>query len=406
MLDGTGVDHLQVGEVGDKRRKEHRKGCDERGEPLAQGHAAKDAGFLALHLKAGAGVRAVDKGGRLGAQQRYAADAALGRAGHKLCLAARALVASAQEQAHDDEAREKRAAALAHEGKRHAREGQKLGDAGNDEERLEADDRGETHRGKGGRVGLGACRGGKAAHAEEHVEDDDGAGAQKAHFLGDGREEEVTLDKGDEGGHALANAAAHQVAVGDGVQRLHDLIAAVLGISPGVKPDVHADLHVREEVVAEEEANDEKANGNEHVAPPTGGNVEHDHEVHEEEKRAAQVALEDDDEQADAPHDEEGEQHAEARNAERPHAVRGDGERLSVGGKVEGQEENNENLGQLARLEREAAKREPELAAVLLGTNDHGQDEQDHAHKPQRVFVVRQLIEVTYKEERRNHGCN
>ena len=106
MLDGTGVDYLQVGEVGDECRKEHCEGSDEGGEALAQGHAAKDAGLLALYLKAGAGVRAVDKGGRLGAQQRHATVAGIGSAGNKLRLASRALVTRAQEQAHDDEARE------------------------------------------------------------------------------------------------------------------------------------------------------------------------------------------------------------------------------------------------------------------------------------------------------------
>ena len=159
-------------------------------------------------------------------------------------------------------------------------------------------------------------------------------------------------------------------------------------------------------MVAEEEANDEKAYGDKHVAPSARGHIEHDHEVHEEEQGAAQVALKDNDEEADTPHDEEGKQHAEARDAEGSHTMCGNGEGLAVGGKVEGQEEDDENLCELARLEREAAKREPELAAVLLGTNDHGQDEQDHAHKAQRVLVVRQIVEVAHKEERRNHGRN
>lgn len=107
----------------------------------------------------------------------------------------------------------------------------------------------------------------------------------------------------------------------------------------------------------------------------------YDHEVHEEEKRAARVALEDDDEQEDAPHDEEGSRwEAECGTAPRSAVT----ESASPGWRQgEGREENNENLGQLASRLNEKLPNEPELLP-FFSVPRPWQDERDHAHKPQR----------------------
>ena len=406
VLDGRGVDLHVVGEVGDKYGKEQGEYGDERRDALPEGDPAQDARLGALGLEAAADVAAVDDFGRMGAVLRERAHARRPEVGRRLeeGLATRALVAGAEEQADDDEAREQRAAALAHEGEGDARERQEFGHAAHDEEGLEADDAREANGREGGGVGLGARGRGETADAEEHEEDDDGRAAEKARLLGDGREDEVGLDDGDERRHALSDARAREAAVGDGVERLDDLVAAPGRVLPGVEPDVNARLDVAEEVVAEHEAYGEQAERDDHVAHAAGGHEEHDDEEDEEEQGAAQVSLEDHEQEADAPHDEHGEEHAEPRKPEGPEPHGRDGERLSVAREVEREEEDDENLCELAGLEGEGADDDPELGSVDLRADEHGQEQKRDADDAERVLVPRKLVEVPREDERGDHG--
>ena len=243
-LDGLRVNLHDVRQVADERGKQKREDRDERGQALAQGHAAQDAGLGGLHVEVAAGVLAVDHrvgvgahaglgpggGNAAGGNGERVARGVLGASGLYEGLAAGGLVPGAKQQRHDDEAGQKGRSALAHEGQGDARERQELGHAAHDEKRLEAQGAREAHGCEGGGVGLGAGCGGKAAHAQEQEQHQHGGGAQKAHLLADGREDEVGLNHGDVGGQALADARAHQAAVGQGVERLYDLVAAALGV--------------------------------------------------------------------------------------------------------------------------------------------------------------------------------
>lgn len=116
VLQVIGLHDLHVGEIGDKGGKEQREDGDEPGKALAQGRAAQNARL----------ARRLDRG-----------------SARHLGLQTGSLIASAKQQADDDEAREQRRAALAHEGKRQTRKRDKARDATDDDEGLQADGRGE-----------------------------------------------------------------------------------------------------------------------------------------------------------------------------------------------------------------------------------------------------------------------
>ena len=103
---------------------------------------------------------------------------------------------------------------MAHEGEREARERDKARDATDNDEGLQADGRGETDGREGRHVRLGTCCSEKAAYGKEHEQKDNTRCTEQAHLLGDGRENEVTFHLGNEGGHATANAATKQAAIG------------------------------------------------------------------------------------------------------------------------------------------------------------------------------------------------
>ena len=86
------------------------------------------------------------------------------------------------------------------------------------------------------------------------------------------------------------------------------------------------------------------APADEHVGHAAGGDVEHDEEDGVEQQRAAQVALEGHHEQADAPHDEQGVEQAQAGQLDAQHGTVGDGEQLAVLGQVACEEQDDEHL--------------------------------------------------------------
>ena len=159
-----------------------------------------------------------------------------------------------------------------------------------------------------------------------------------------------------------------------------------------------------EEVVAEDEPYGEQAKRDDHIAHATSCNEEHDHEEDEEEQGTAQVTLEDHEQQADAPHDEQREQHAKARQAEGSEVDGRGRERLSVAREVEREEEDDEYLGELTGLEGERPDEDPQLGSVDLRADEHRKKQESDADDAERVLVVREVVEVAHEEERGDHG--
>ena len=252
----------------------------------------------------------------------------------ELGFAARGLIAGAQQKRNDDEARQQRGATLAHEGQGDAGKGDEAGDAADDEERLEGDCRGKAAGAKCGEVGLGAGGGGEAAHGEQHEQEQYRGAAQKAHLLTDGGEDEVGLDDGDQRGHALANTRAHQAAICQGEQRLHQLVAISGRVGERVEPDLETGLHVAHDLVRPKTAHGQQRKADDDVGDAARSNVEHQQEDGVEQHGAAQVAFKGNDEHADAPDHKERQQQHEAGDLKAQYLVVGDGEKLAVLGQI------------------------------------------------------------------------
>ena len=227
-----------------------------------------------------------------------------GGAGH-LGAYARALVAAAHEETHRYEAGQERRAALADEGEREARERDEPRHAAHDDERLEHDHGGEAHGHERADVALRARRRHEAADGQAQEQQQHAGRAQKADLFCDGREDEVALNDGDLFGQAAPDADAEQVAVGDGVDALYQLVAGVLGVRERVQPVVHAHLHVTEGQVGSHAADGNEAQAHHQVELLARGHVQHDQEQEEEHERAAQVLLEHDDDQRHQPHEQQ-----------------------------------------------------------------------------------------------------
>ena len=378
VLQVIGLHDLHVGEIGDKGGKEQREDGDEPGKALAQGRAAQNARL----------ARRLDRG-----------------SARHLGLQTGSLIASAEQQADDDEAREQRRATLAHEGKRQARKRNKARDATDDDEGLQADGRGEADSREGRHVGFGACCGEKSAHGKEHEQEDDARCAEQAHLLGNGRENEVALHLGDESGHAPADAATEQATIGKRVQRLHELIARAAWIGKGVEPDCDARLHVRKERVEAHAADGDEHDADEHVGEPAGADIDHHEEDAEEQQGASQVALEDDDEHGDDPHRKQRYERAEVRILEAGAATTHDAQQLAIVGEIGGEKQDDENLGNLARLERKPENRQPDARAVVFRSDKRNdrQQQQYEAEEQAGVLVTPQSLDAGYENDGRDH---
>ena len=381
--------HLNVAEVADPQRDEHGQAAHEHGEAAAQGRAPQHAAISGVGGRVELGAADLHGPGHLG-----------GKAG---CFVARL-----EQQAHDDEAGDEAAAALAHEGQGDAGEGNEPGGAAHDDEGLQADARRKAGGGEGRHVALGAGCSGKAAHGEEHEEDQHGRCAQKTHLLGDGAEDEVAFHHGDGGAQAAPDADAEEAAVGKRVEALHQLVAAVLGVDEGVAPDGHAGLHVVEEAIEDHAARSRQRQAQDHVAQAARAHVDHGEEDPEEQQRAAQVLLEDDHEHGHEPHAYHG-QHGTPvghRQAQRP-APEG-AQHLAVVCEVARQEEHDAYLGQLAGLEAHPGDGQPDAAAVVLAADhrQHGAQQQEQAHQQDHVAVARELFDAGNEHDGEHHAGN
>ena len=377
-------DH-EVGEVRHQHGEQYREDDHGAGEPLAQGHASQHC------------VRSVGADGP-----------GLAHFG----IHAGALVSAAQQAADDDEAGDERRAALADEGQRDAGQRDEARDAADDDKRLQHDDGGEAHGGERADVGFRPGRRDNAADGEAQIQQQHTGRAEQARLLGDDREDEVALGDGDAAlgygltAHAPADAGAEQVAVGDGIQALHQLEAAALGLGEGVLPNGDAGLHVAHHAVKGHGRNGRKPNGHHQVELLPRGHIQHDDEHGKQHQGEAEVFLQHDDDEGERPHDDEGQKGGEARQPQRPHLPREHREHLAVGGQVGGDEEHDENLRQLAGLEAEAAEAQPQLAAAGLVADDrqHGGKQQQNAHDHERVLVIGELVQVAHDGERGDHG--
>ena len=144
-------------------------------------------------------------------------------------------------------------------------------------------------------------------------------------------------------------------------------------------------------------------------ARPVCGDVECDDEQAEQQRRGAQVALGDEHQDADAPHDHEGDEVARPRQVQAEHASPGQGQVVAIGHQVGGEEHHQEDLGQLSRLEGHGAQVDPDLGAVdaLPEARDEGQDQEAQAapHGP-AVPATQQTVVAHDEHDAEQHDSD
>lgn len=108
--------------------------------------------------------------------------------------------------------------------------------AAHDDERLKHDGHGAAYGHHGRHVAFRASRGRETANAQTQIQKQHGGSAEQARFFGDGGEDEVGLNDGDVFGEAVADAYAHHAAIGQGIERLAQLIAIARCVRERVEP--------------------------------------------------------------------------------------------------------------------------------------------------------------------------
>ena len=366
-------DHRQVSNQQRKQGGEHDHGA---GKALAQGNASQ---------------RTV--------QAYYA------RARCHFGAQARALIACAQQEAQDDEARQERGTALAYKRKGKASKGDKARYAAHDDECLQHDNGSEAYCHKRANVALCANGNQNAADGEAQVQKQHTCSTQKTRFFGYGAKDEVGFNNRNLLGHAIADAHAEQAAVCDAEDRLDQLIARVGGIRKGVEPCIDANLNMAEQEVHEHEAHGNHQKADNDVGVLSGGHVEHCDEHEEQDQSRAQVLFEYDNQQGHGPHDDDGNQRTHVGYTEGPQLVIEDGKHLAVLCQVCCQEDDDTDFCKLTRLNRETTDGKPNARTVDFVTDNwkHGRHQQQDAGDHNGVFVAAKLVEILHECQDEHH---
>ena len=320
-------------------------------------------------------------------------------------------VAGAQQQGQQHEVGHDGTASVAHEGQRDAGERDELDDAPQDEEGLQAEDAGEAGRQETGEVVPCPSRDAETTAQEDEVEEDDADGSYQPQLLPDGGEDEVGLQSRDDrvarlqDQVPLAQTAPQDAPGGQCKERLHDLIAAAGRVLPGIEPDVHPGLHVGEDVVKQRRSGKEEGQAHQNVEGAPRGHVQDRQERPEEQQAGAQVLHEDHQDHGQAPDGEQGGQIAEGRQGDAQHPPRAHREHLPDVDQIGGEEDHQEDLAELGRLEAYRPQDDPQTGAVDLPPQAGGQQEQEDTGDADQVAVLAQPLQPAHEhqgeEERR-----
>ena len=162
------------------------------------------------------------------------------------------------------------------------------------------------------------------------------------------------------------------------------------GVGPRVDPDVDPTRHVAEELVGDHRAGDEQDQPDQDVAAPPGRHEEHGQEDAEEEERRAEVLAEDDDQHDDHEDGEHRQQIRQRRDLHRADADARIAQQRPVLGQVAGDEDDQHDLDELARLEADRPQVDPQARSVHLGPEQEREDQERDAGQCPRVLVVPQ----------------
>ncbi len=157
----------------------------------------------------------------------------------------------------------------------------------------------------------------------------------------------------------LPEALAEHAATSQRVQGPDRLEARAEGIGERVEPDVDPSLDVPEQLVGDVEAGGEQHQADEDIAAPTGRHEQHDQEGAEEEEGGAEVVEADDDEHHDAEQRQHRQEVGQRRHRDGPDAQPRARQQRARLGQVGGDEDDQHDLEDLARLHADRAEVDP-----------------------------------------------
>lgn len=200
----------------------------------------------------------------------------------------------------------------------------------------------------------------------------------------------------------MAEPGAEQSTGSEGEKRLGELAGAFAALDGGerIQPVVHAAVHVRFERPDGVRAHGREQQPDGDPADPAGGREQHDHEEAEEEQRGSQVPLQDEHADGEQPDGEDRAEHPAGQQPQLPEeGAAGEGQGGAVRREVGGEEDGEQDLGELPRLEGEPGEPDPDVRAV------DGREEDGHQHQRERHGdgEVRVLLQHPVVAQQRHH---
>jgi len=175
-----------------------------------------------------------------------------------------------------------------------------------------------------------------------------------------------------------------------------------------MQPRVVARSDVREDRPRRDGTDREESEADDDPRDALGGHVQHRHEQAKEEQRGAEVPLSHLYQQGCGPHDEQRAEVAGPWQADAKHLGASERERIAVGHQVAGEEDDECDLGKLARLQRSSKKRDPDPGAVDLSahTGNQRKHQAKKAEHPRRIGVATQhaMVFEQADDEHRSHN--
>ncbi|GMA90706.1 hypothetical protein GCM10025869_12350 [Homoserinibacter gongjuensis] len=310
-----------------------------------------------------------------------------------------------QQQRDDEPVGHERGTACSEERRREARERDDARDAADDDEHLQPDGEREADCEQATEVILTGDADAEATRHEDQVEAQDREEADEAELLAEARDDVVALRERHQVGATLPETRADEAAVGEAEDALHELVASAvalvdLGVE-GVEPVLEAPGDVRKHAGGDPAARGEEGESDQDPAAAAGGHVEHHEEEAEVEQRGSEVALDHDDAHREDPDHQDRAEVTRSRQTQSEEGAAHERERVARGDEVAGEEDREQDLRELTRLEREDADLHPD---IRVGTRlaDHRNDRQQQQHdadEHREVAVTLQHAVVAHEQQ-------
>ena len=172
-----------------------------------------------------------------------------------------------------------------------------------------------------------------------------------------------------------------------------------------MQPDVEPLVHVRDQPARGERADHEHEEAEQQPGGPGGRDVQHRDEQPHEHRAGADVALEDEQQQAGRPGHQDRTEVAGPRQVDAEHAPASQGQHVPLGHQVAGEGGGQRQFGELLRLDRgERAEPDLDLGAVHLADRRREQRGQCHQQDPGRTEGIGVTLQHAGLADQDEHG--